>query len=137
MDKEIRMEEMKVKYYYLDSAKQIQSKVCTIKEIEWDGLNPLGKYAEILARCWYTDKKDKDDKELYEKDLVIIRNHFVGNFVDYHDDKYRIEFYRGRWVLQPLRGDLSMPRSLHYLNDNEEIIYFGNIYQNPELLNKE
>ena len=87
---------------------------------------------EIRGACFedielmeYTGLKDKNNKEIYEGDIVKLRaNHGIG-VVKYSDEW-------GAFVVEYIK-----PRPLAVLGMNyykEDIEVIGNIYENPELI---
>lgn len=84
----------------------------------------IGAYFENIELMQYTGLKDKNEKEIYEGDIVKLRaNHGIG-IVKYYDEW-------GAFVIEYIK-----PRPLavlgNYYKENIEIL--GNIYENSELL---
>ena len=85
----------------------------------------IGAYFENIELMQYTELKDKNNKEIYEGDIVKLRaSHGIGVI------KYSDEW--GAFVVEYIK-----PRPLAVLGMNyykEDIEILGNIYENPELI---
>ena len=70
----------------------------------------------------YTGLKDKNNKEIYEGDIVTL-----------HNSKYKVIFNtkEARFVLRDDEFESEIPFTN---NNNERMEIIGNIYENPELL---
>jgi len=70
----------------------------------------------------YTELKDKNNKEIYEGDIVTL-----------HNSKYKVIFNtkEARFVLRDDEFESEIPFTN---NNNERMEIIGNIYENPELL---
>lgn len=76
----------------------------------------------------YTGLKDKNSKEIYEGDIYKLYQ-FCGQDFD-GDDKYLVKKY----VVKYAKGVCSI--GFNFLSHHSNIEVIGNIYENPELLNK-
>lgn len=94
------------------------------------------KYDETIL-MQYTGLKDKNGKEIYEGDIVIVRGEEGRvTWMDREGTEHQcldcgiadVEFYEGMWYLN---GEVN--NALYDLKEME-IEVIGNIYENPELI---
>lgn len=79
-------------------------------------------YLEETPIMQYTGLKDKNNKEIYEGDIVTL-----------HNSKYKVIFNskEARFVLRDDEFEMNIPFTN---NNNERMEIIGNIYENPELM---
>lgn len=123
------MREIKFKYVWIDlTGKTYLTKCFTIDEIEkqepvkyWAKIN-IAKYS-LIARLQFTGLPDKNNREIYEGDIVKYSNREV-------EEICCIEFWKGAFYAIRKTGK-------PYLFTERLSIYFleviGNFFENPEL----
>ena len=122
-----------------------------IKFRAWDGAWDEMQYLELtdekISYPWdilmqYTGLKDKNDKGIYEGDIVEIEirdedscmgSTFIEKYVvEWDNQKHRFCYSDNKYHVM---GSFSGKWGLDYPNElTEEINIIGNIYENPELL---
>lgn len=117
------MRERKYKFYYKNKLLE----TLTLKEIA-DKCE--FHWADDVKICDYTNLKDKNNKEIYEGDLlcVVFSNHTFPQreigIVEWNED--------GMWMANSLPWSITEDKSL---KDKLRVCqYVGNIHENPELL---
>jgi hypothetical protein len=81
-------------------------------------------YKKDLKIMQYSGLKDKNNKEIYEGDIVTL-----------HNSRYKVIFNmeQARFVLRDDKFEMEIPFTN---NNNERMEIIGNIYENPELMEK-
>ena len=80
----------------------------------------------------YTGLKDKNKKEIYEGDIVKIPDNY-NKYGLFAGEVREVYFAFGAFRLKPIRNENVIG---NHLEDNFEFEIIGNIFENPELLNK-
>lgn len=86
------------------------------------GENDLQPQYKSIVLMQFTGLKDKNGKEIYEGDIV--------NYLYSGDEKLMVEWYDYEWLLA------TKEKKIISDFDWKECEVIGNIYENPELLNK-
>lgn len=93
----------------------------------------LDTVSDEFIPVFYSGLLDKNGKEIYEGDIG--RRHMIYTFEGkpaYHYDDWIVEFHSGSFLTVKI-GEKLNPYSQRF----DEIEIIGNIYENPDLLNKE
>lgn len=92
---------------------------------------PAWGYLEDFEVMQFTGLKDKNGKEIYEKDLI--GGTWEGGFVDYCDTCKCFQYHIPDFGCMACQGDVHW---YELVEEDGKIEVIGNIYENPELLNK-
>lgn len=83
--------------------------------------------------CQYTGLTDKNDKKIWENDIVVCKQYIDGIFVDCCTEIGYVEMKHGAFGLHRIKQDAYYRPFKDWLEDYEyETI--GNIFDNPKLL---
>ena len=96
-------------------------------EPHWSHFEPYHKDIKLMQ---YTGLKDKNGKEIYEGDIVFIKGE-----VEILDIKGKVE-YSETFAQYIITNTGDIVNEAEPLGDYEDIEVMGNIYDNPELLEK-
>jgi uncharacterized phage protein (TIGR01671 family) len=89
---------------------------------------------EIIEIMQYTGLKDKNDIEIYEGDIIQIKI-YAGYSDCYGLEKFTIKYEEGNKLGKFVAVDKD--NSNWNIDNSNEILILGNIYENPELLEVE
>ncbi len=122
------MREIKFKYIFSDG-KEFKSTVLSLAAIENCQLkaftNNIPSSFELVAVCQFTGLLDKQGVEIYEGDIVKIKDFLTNDNKTYYDDIGIVEFENGMFLICNEYPSIA----------NRQIIeVIGNIYENEELL---
>ena len=87
-----------------------------------------------LILMQFTGRKDKNEKEIYDGDIVKVEKHFEDD-INIPEHKVLVAFKEGSWALVHLNlagNQYIFDLDQEVINDRVEVI--GNKFQNPELL---
>jgi len=99
--------------------------------VDWDSNRKKFIMLNNLKLMQFTGLKDKNDKEIYE-----------GDIIDYDIEYWIIKFNEGAFHLYRIEEDDKLcaddtPKSIGiWAMHNSDLEVIGNIYENPELLEK-
>ena len=80
----------------------------------------------------WTGLSDNNGVEIYEGDIVSYSDYYIGDF-DIPSGKGVVEFDNGEYIVS---GPEFAPKLCSEEIENEHIEIIGNIYENPELVDK-
>ena len=108
--------------------------VYTYKCQGWYGNNNQVVFAyDQVIWMQYTGLKDKQGREIYEDDIILIKEFIDRGDGVYDDDLAKICFYDGCFVCDT-KIETGFKEYLYVVSSVYEVEIIGNIYENPELL---
>lgn len=94
-------------------------------------------YSENAVIMQYTGLKDKNDKEVYEADVIEYQGYPTNP--DYRERRL-VKWVKGGFIIKHIWSNDKMPHESEYMMQlwyatiPERYVVIGNIYQTPELL---